>query len=418
MLVLHPMTLLVMLAIMLCGALPGCGGGGATTVPSVSGGSGDPQHGGIDTNGTPSPSPTPSLIGGLTPASAAYLNLDLSALANYTQLNLPAYYDASVLSSDNTPANNPTTNAGATLGRVLFYDKHLSINGTIACASCHQAAYGFVDPRQFSLGFSGSSFTTFHAMRLGNVRYYALGTMFWDKSAASLEAQALVPIQNSVEMGFTSANGGLTALTSTMASLPYYPELFKFVYGDANITSDRLSAALAQFERSMVTTKSRWDVGFAFVYDPSKPNHNLAGPYPTFTAQENRGLQLFMTGQNGGGLGCASCHVPPTFALDAKSKSNGLDAGETTIFKAPSLKNIGITGPYMHDGRFSTLAEVVEHYNSGILDGPALDPRLKSNGIPVQFNLSPADEVAVVAFLETLSDATFTGDPRFSSPFR
>jgi len=140
---------------------------------------------------------------------------------------------------------------------------------------------------------------------------------------------------------------------------------------------------------------------------------------PGFTAEENRGRQLFMTGQGGGGAGCAACHVPPTFALAAHSRRNGLDAGATILFKSPSLKNVGLSRAFMHDGRFSTLAQVVEHYNSGVQAGPALDNRLRGpGGTPQRLNLSDADKAALVAFMLTLTDASFTSDPRFSTPFR
>ena len=389
-------------------ALSACGGGGSGSA------------GGTSSTLTPATAapviPAATSTPGLSAASAAYLNLTLSQLYNYANPVLPAYY-AGTARQDNTPAGNPVTNAGATLGRVLFYDKQLSVNNTISCASCHQQQYGFTSPTQFSTGFQGG-LTTKHAMRLANVRYYGPGTMFWDKSAASVEAQAIVPIQNSVEMGWDTANGGLSALEAKMATLPYYPQLFAFVYGDAKITTARMQDSIAQFERSIVSTTSRWDAGYALVYKASAPNANLDVDIPTFTTQENRGRHLFMAAPNAGGVGCASCHQPPTFALAGNSLSNGLDAGETTVFKAPSLKNIGITGPDMHDGRFSTLAQVVAFYNGGIQAGPALDPRLQHNGAPVRLNLSAGDQAAIVAFLQTLDDTGVTTDVRFASPFK
>jgi cytochrome c peroxidase len=218
-------------------------------------------------------------------------------------------------------------------------------------------------------------------------------------------------------MGWDTAHGGLAALTAKMATLPYYPELFNFVYGSSTITVAGLQNAVAQFERSMITTGSPWDQGYAQVYAPNGPNKNLDVDLPNFTVQQNRGRHLFMVGPNQGGVGCAACHVPPTFALAANSLDNGLDANETTIFKAPSLKN-DATGFYMHDGRFSTLAQVVTFYNSGIQEGPNLDPRLNPNGVPARLNLSAADQAALVAFLSTLNDPTFMADPRFTSPFK
>jgi len=394
--------------------LAGCGGGGSSSSPATVSVAAALT---AKPSAAPVPSPSPALIGGLSPASAAYLSLNITQLANYATPSLPAYYDAQVQATDNTPPGNPVTNAGATLGRVIFNDVRLSYNNTIACASCHVQGNGFTTLAQYSTGFTGQLFTTAHAMRLGNVRYYQPGTMFWDKSAASIEAQAVDPIQDSGEMGFDTANGGLTALFAKMASLPYYPELFKFVYGDPTITQTRFEDAVAQFERSMITTGSRWDQGYATVFSETAPGKNLDVDLPNFTAQENRGRHLFMASPQAGGVGCAACHVPPTFALAANALDDGLDAGETTIFKAPSLKNDS-QGHYMHDGRFSSLAQVVAHYNSGIQPGPELDPRLMRSGVPIQLNLSAADQAAIVAFLETLDDPAFFADPRFTSPFK
>jgi cytochrome c peroxidase len=125
-----------------------------------------------------------------------------------------------------------------------------------------------------------------------------------------------------------------------------------------------------------------------------------------------------MTRVGQGGAGCSSCHLPPTFALAADAHSNGLDAGETRLFKAPSLRNVGLTGPYMHDGRFATLAEVVDFYDHGVQEGPALDNRLRQGRGPQRLNLGAADRAALVAFLMTLTDRALTTDARFSDPFR
>ena len=358
---------------------------------------------------TPAPAATPTL----SPASAAYLNLSLASLYAYANPTLPAFYNGV---PTNTPATNPVTDKGALLGRVIFNDRRMSTTSTVSCASCHQQPVGFSDSLQFSSGVNGGV-TTRHAMRLANVAYYLPGTMFWDKRAASVEAQAIVPMQTTTEMGWDSAHGGLSALESKMASLPYYPELFRFVFGDPAITTARIEQSVAQYERSMVSTNSRWDVGFGLVAALGRPP-NFDTAIPTFSAQENRGLHLFMAGPQQGGVGCASCHQPPSFALDGRSLSNGLDAGQTTIFKSPSLKNVGIAGHFMHDGRFTTLDQVVEHYNSGILTGPSLDPRLQRNGIPIRLNLSTTDKAAIVAFLQTLTDTAITTDPRYSSPFK
>jgi cytochrome c peroxidase len=169
----------------------------------------------------------------------------------------------------------------------------------------------------------------------------------------------------------------------------------------------------------MVSVNSRWDAGYAQVFNPQAPDRGLGANVPGLSAEENRGKNLFLQPPPQGGAGCAGCHVPPTYSLAANSQSNGLDAGETRIFKAPSLKNVAVTGPYMHDGRLATLEQVVEHYVSGIQSGPALDNRLRGpGGQPQRLGLSAADKAALVAFLRTLTDNTLNADARFTDPFR
>ena len=142
----------------------------------------------------------------------------------------------------------------------------------------------------------------------------------------------------------------------------------------------------------MISSDSRWDRAYAQVFNANAPNRNLGITLPGFTASEDLGRRLFMTGRNNGGAGCSACHVPPSFALAANSRSNGLDAGETVLFKAPSLKNIGRSQFFMHDGRFTTLAQVIDHYDNGIQNGPALDNRLRQGNQPQRLNLSQADK--------------------------
>jgi cytochrome c peroxidase len=351
-----------------------------------------------------------------------YLCLDMDNLDNYANQTLPVHYNNNVFNTfDNTPANNSITDKGATLGRVLFYDKQLSINNSTACASCHAQTLGFTDTALLSIGFDGIGLTDKHSMRLGNTRFYPDSAMFWDKRAASVETQSTQPIQNEVEMGYDAVHGGMGAVINKMNTLPYYPELFEFVYGDTVITEARIQLALAQFVRSIMSVNSKFDAGFAQVFAP-QPGGNVAADFPNFTASENRGKTLFLNAPNNGGAGCAGCHSIPTFGLVANTLGNGLDAGETTVFKSPSLKNIGLYGPYMHDGRFATLAEVVEHYNSGVQVGPATDPKLLTPPGPggpqaLQLNLTNQDKVDLVAFLNTLTDSVVITDAKFSDPF-
>ncbi|TNE70116.1 cytochrome-c peroxidase [bacterium] len=347
-----------------------------------------------------------------------YLTIDVNNLPSY-QTNLPTYYSGPILATDNTPTDNAITDVGATLGRVLFYEKQLSINNTVACASCHQQAAGFSDSNVKSIGFDGSSTTDVHSMRLANAKYYSGETMFWNKRAETLEAQTTQPIQNALEMGFDETHGGLNAAIEKLEAQPYYATLFKMAFGDEEITEERMQKALAQFVRSMISVNSKFDIGYAQTFNPTLGDAGLTTNFPNYTAEENRGKLLFMNPPNIGGLGCQGCHQAPTFALAANSLSNGLDVGETTVFKSPSLKNIALDGAFMHDGRFTTLEEVVRHYSTGIEMGPALDAKLKApNGQPARFNLSDSDVQAMVAFLETLTDNTITQDSRFTNPFK
>ena len=354
-----------------------------------------------------------------TPAGVAeHTTVDFAHIANYAAPALPRYFDHTVAAFDHSPASNPIDDRVATLGRMLFYDLRLSTNDRVSCASCHQQALGFTDPMRFSNGISTAATTDFHAMRLGNLRYWQPGSTFWNRRAASLEAQVSHPFHSLVEMGWGGAAGGFDALIAKMGTTSYYPDLFVWAFGSSAITEPRIQQALAQFVRAMISSSSRWDTGYAQVYSSTAPDRALNVDLPNFSESENRGLQLFMTGVREGGAGCSSCHVPPTFALAPDAHSNGLDAGETRLFKAPSLRNVGLTGPYMHDGRFATLAEVVAFYDHGIQKGPALDGRLRRDGRTQRLHLSAADQVSLVAFLHTLSDPVLTTDPRFSDPFR
>ena len=352
------------------------------------------------------------------PGVAESTTIDFAEVANYSAPTLPAYFDRTVAALDNSPVSNPGNDRVATLGRVLFYDLRLSTNDRASCASCHQQKLGFTDSMRFSNGISSAATTEAHAMRLANLRYWQPGSTFWDRRAASVEAQASHPIGSLVEMGWGGAAGGMDDLIRKMGATTYYPDLFAWAFGSPTITEPRIQQSLAQFVRAMTSSSSRWDTGYAQVFSPDAPNRALDVDLPNFTPQENRGRHLFMTAVGQGGAGCSACHLPPTFALAADSRSNGLDAGETRLFKAPSLRSVGLTGPYMHDGRFATLAEVVDFYDHGIHDGPALDPRLRQASAPQRLNLGAADRDALVAFLMTLTDTSLIADARFSDPFR
>lgn len=353
---------------------------------------------------------------GLPYTTSDALKLPVTAY-NYAHPALPPSYLAPpVVNQDNTPATNPTTDLGATLGRVLFYDKRLSTNRTVACASCHQAQHGFSDPRKVSAGFDGSQGNR-HAMRLVNARYYQRGHFFWDERANALEDQVLGPIQNPVEMGMT-----LPTLITRLSAETFYTNLFNQTFGSPVITTNRISQALAQFVRSMVSYQSKYDQG-------------LRVGFTNFTAQESLGRQIFL-GQVGRAT-CAACHGTDSFTAP-NIFNNGLEfpyvdtgvggvtgvAQQMGLFKVPSLRNIEVSGPYMHDGRFKTLEEVVDFYNSGVVDNPNLSPPLRTPpgpgvppGAPLRLNLSTDQKAALVAFLKTLTDTTLATDPKYQDPF-
>ena len=344
--------------------------------------------------------------------SYAYADAEVPLPPYYTNANGPA----SAAGIDNTPDSNPITDAGATLGRVLFYDKRLSINNTVACASCHQQARGFGDPAKLSTGVAG--LTARHAISLTDARFYQRGRFFWDERAATLEDQVLQPIQNAVEMGMT-----LDGLTIKLTATDFYPALFKAAFGSETVTSDRIARALAQFVRSLSSYRSKYDQSLA---------QGPGGGQRVLTAQEQQGQQLFGggpgNGPNGngggrGGAGCNRCHETAAQALDTPHNT-GLDLITTDVgagngrFKAPSLRNVAVRGTFMHDGRFASLAEVVEFYNSGIKANQNLDRILRDpQGNPQRLNLTPAEKDALVAFLGTLTDQSFLADIRLSDPF-
>jgi cytochrome c peroxidase len=355
-----------------------------------------------------------------TPAGVrAALTITFDSVPRYASPTFPAHYRLALRAQTNAPVDNPVTDRGALLGRVLFYDTQLSRTNTRSCASCHAQGSGFSDTARFSVGIDGVTRTRAHSMRLANSRYFTSGRAFWDQRAPSLEAQALQPIHDAVEMGFDDANGGLPALMARLRGLQYYRELFAFAFGDSVVSAQRISHALAQFVRSIVSVNSRFDQGFASAWNPLLPDSGLNAPFPAFSDIENRGKSLFQRRINQGGAGCAECHLPPTFVFDLDSEGNGLDAGESRHFKAPSLRNVALDGAFMHDGRFASLEAVVEHYNRGMQAGPALDSRLRNiDGSPIRLGLNASDKAAIVAYLRTLTDEALAIDPRFADPFR
>ncbi|MBU6158811.1 MAG: cytochrome-c peroxidase [Bacteroidetes bacterium] len=353
-------------------------------------------------------------------------NINLSELQNYAAQSRPGY-----IMKDNSGAN-PITDAKATLGRVLFYDKNLSINNTISCASCHQQQFAFSDPLIASKGVEGET-TGRHSMRLINTRFGNELKFFWNERAASLEHQTTQPIQDHAEMGFSGQNGrpGLSILLGKLQNINYYKELFQFVYMDQQVTESRLQECLAQFVRSIQSFDSRFDT--ARMQAPNDGAH-----FQKFSSLENQGKQLFLQPPNfngngqriSGGAGCAGCHRPPEFDIDPNSRNNGIvgsisgnlkDLGNT---RSPSLRDLTnnsgtVNSPMMHHGGNTTLRSVILHYNNIIRDpeNNNLDPRLTPGGVVQQLQLTDTEIDALITFLQTLSGNKVYTDKKWSDPF-
>ncbi|WP_440134643.1 cytochrome-c peroxidase [Chitinophaga sancti] len=305
-------------------------------------------------------------------------------------IDYPAYFGGNVFQ----PEDNPTTIEGVELGRRLFYDTRLSANNKMSCGTCHQQKLAFTDGKTFSQGHDGT-LQPRNTMAIENmlwVKYY-----FWDGRASSLEEQALVPMTSAHEMG--------QPLSATISKLAAYKPLFKAAFGKDSITGDLIVKAIAQFERTLISDHSRYDQYLQGKYKPSPA--------------EQHGIDLFYSGA------CSHCHGgPKTYSnlfanngLDSLFKDEGRRTltdleGDKGNFRVTSLRNIALTAPYMHDGRFKTLEEVLDHYNEHIISSATLSPFLRR-----PFTFSATDKSDIIAFLHMLTDSTFTSDPRFSDPF-
>lgn len=319
----------------------------------------------------------------------------------------------------------------AILGRVLFYDKSLSKDGTISCASCHKQELAFADNAKVSKGVFDRVGDR-NSIALGSVlsfsAYYGTDLFgssgipfFWDNRANTAADQNMASMTNPKEMDMSHAD-----IAAAVQAQPYYAPLFKMAYGDSQVTSDRVSQAIAEFVNAIGSYKSRFDAEAEKVIGYNAYSNKEFDNFPTFTAQENAGKIIYLNN-------CASCHSQTQSRPVKMKANNGLDQTTTDMgvggitnsnddmgmFKVPLLRNIELTAPYMHDGRFQTLEEVVEHYNSGILAHPNLSQELKdANGDPMRMNLSDTDKQALVAFLKTFTDQKLLADTRFSNPFK
>jgi cytochrome c peroxidase len=301
------------------------------------------------------------------------------------------------------PADNPLTIEGVALGSRLFYENQLSGDNSMSCASCHIQVLGFSDSSRFSKGITGKLGNR-QAMTIINLAWET--AFFWDGRAASLEKQAHDPVVNPIEM-----NAKWPEVVGKLQNNPIYPPLFKKAFGTREIDSILVTKAIAQFERTIVSFNSRFD-HFSFHHDTT-----------VLTQSEKRGHDVYMNNA------CFHCHAGAQLT-DNSFRNNGLsldpaDIGLAAIsgksedfgkFKTTSLRNIEYTAPYMHDGRFATLEEVVDHYNSGFSFGISnLDPFLRS-AVGVGMGLDKQQKADLVAFMKTFSDESMLRNPAYSKP--
>jgi cytochrome c peroxidase len=311
---------------------------------------------------------------------------------------------------------------GATLGRVLFYDPQLSLNNSISCASCHKQELAFSDGVAASTGFAGKV-TPRNSMAIINAGFNQ--NLFWDSRVQSVAQLATKPIQNHIEMGMEE----MIRLTQKLAKVEYYSALFEKAYGDPSITEERIGRALAQFVCSITSSNAKFDReelnGFAGfntmermgkdLFFSSRTNCNRCHAAPNFAAPDFVGGEY---GSNGGTFGGGGEDLRGTAnnGLDLVYTDQGLGNGK---FRIPSLRNIALTAPYMHDGRHKTLEEVIEHYNSGVKPHTHLDKNLRSaNGTPLRPDLNSLEKQALLAFLHTLTDEKMMHDEKWSNPFK
>lgn len=320
-------------------------------------------------------------------------------------LNIPDVFQDRILPPV-IPSNNPLTEEGIELGKKLFFDKKLSVNGSQSCADCHKPSNSFTDARQYSIGVDNIQGTR-NSMPLFNLAWNYDDRFFWDGRELSLERQVFDPITNPIEMHNTIAN-----LVQELQIDSEYPEMFLKAFGTEIIDSVQIGKAIAQYERTIISANSKFD-------------KYLLGQ-TTLTVQEEEGFNIFMDEERGD---CFHCHGNENNPLwtDNKFHNNGLDNNFSDLglgavtgnpndngkFKTPSLRNLEFTAPYMHDGRFSTIDEVINHYSEGLQDSQTVDPLMKmvsQGGVQLSFE----EKANLKAFLLTLSDYDFISNPDFN----
>ncbi len=327
------------------------------------------------------------------------------------ELEIPSHFPSMII-----PENNPMTKEGVSLGRLLFYEERLSGDNSMSCATCHAPENSFTDPNQFSTGIDGIAGTR-NSMALINLGWQKF--FFWDGRAKSLEEQILEPIPNPLEMHQKWKDA-----VSKLQQDVEYRNMFYKAFGEEGIDSIKVSKAIAQFIRTMISGSSKYDVMYKFE-NSLLLNSVDQSILSSVSPEEWAGYDLF---KSLNGADCLHCHSGILMHIN-KFSNNGLDAtftdqGRGAItgspndmgrFKIPTLRNIALTAPYMHDGRFGTLDEVIEHYSSELVSSPTIDPlmeHLSSGGV----QLDSQEKDLLKKFLMTLTDYSFINNPEFQDP--
>lgn len=332
------------------------------------------------------------------------------------QFDYPENFSA-YLPPINEPEDNISTVEGVELGRRLFFDTRLSADNSQSCGSCHAPQYSFSDTAQYSVGvdlINGSR----NAMPIVNLAWAQSG-LFWDGRANSLESQAFEPVRNPVEMHETWPNA-----VAKLQSDPYYQSKFEEAFGTGEIDSVKVARAIAQFERTLISGNSPFDK-----YVSSNFQSGSSGWSADKELLAYQGFSIFMDEARGD---CFHCHGDPFNPLwtDNVFHNNGLDAApadpglmaftgnpsDNGKFKTPTLRNLAFTAPYMHDGRFQTLDQVIQHYSFGLQNSATIDPLMKSVG-QGGVQLSFEEQTALKWFLLSLSDSSFVTAPEFQDPW-
>lgn len=322
----------------------------------------------------------------------------------YVDISIPTLFQNKLI-PPLIPANNPLTTEGIALGKKLFFDPILSKDNSISCATCHNPSDSFTDIHTFSAGVN-DSLGTRNAMPLFNLAWNFDERFAWDGKEFSLESQVLEPVTNTSEM-----NANWAEVTKRLAAHSEYPLLFQQAFGINSIDSIHVTKAIAQFERTLISANSKFD---QYLLNEIE-----------LTESELNGFNVFISEEKGD---CFHCHGSQNNPLwtDNLFHNNGLDSEFTDLglgavtgdsndngkFKSPSLRNLAFTAPYMHDGRFTTLEEVIHHYSEGLQNSPTIDPLMKqisTGGV----NLTNQEKIDLKAFLLTLSDYNFINNPQF-----